>query len=282
LRCHRIVTLYIVSLICSTGQNDELFERAMLASLPMYDLAEIREATDAFWSAVAQIYGVKGELTREADWTAAWRTSDLLLSQTCGYPFTHDFKDVLTYVATPHYNADGCNGPHYCSVVYARQAAPLDTFRNKVAAFNTRDSMSGMLALQLVFSPLATQGRFFDRAVETGGHFASLQAVQAGEADVCAVDCVTVAYARRYRPSALEGVCEVARSPAVPALPYVTRSGDAAGLYQALHETVRDRRYKDVCDTLLLNDVSRLSATHYDIILSKETEMRQSGGLLLW
>ena len=83
----------------------------------------------------------------------------------------------------------------------------------RVAAVNTPDSMSGMLALKLVFAPLAEQGRFFSRAVETGGHLASLAAVQSGDADVCAIDCVCVAMAKRYRPSALEGLVEIGRSP---------------------------------------------------------------------
>ncbi len=39
----------------------------MLASLPMYDLPEIRDQTDAFWAALAKAYGVKGELR------ARWR-----------------------------------------------------------------------------------------------------------------------------------------------------------------------------------------------------------------
>ena len=62
-------------------------------------------------------------------------------------------------------------------------------------------------------------GRFFARAIETGGHLNSLAAVREGRADVCAIDCVCVALARRYRPEALEGLVEIARSPAVPGLP---------------------------------------------------------------
>jgi ABC-type phosphate/phosphonate transport system substrate-binding protein len=254
----------------------------MLASLPMYDFPEVRDATDGFWAVLAKAYGAGVGLTREEDWTAAWRSPDLLFSQTCGYPFTHDFDGVLTYVATPHYKADGCDGPNYSSIVMARSAAPLEYFRGKAVAFNNRDSMSGMLALQLVFAPLAIDGVFFATAVETGGHFASLSAVQQGQADICAVDCVTVAFARTYRPSALKGLVEVGRSPAVPALPFVTRAGDVRKLRSALHEVMNDPSADKFKDRLLLAGLTIVPSGGYDIIPQLERAMQAHGGLKLW
>ncbi len=250
----------------------------MLASLPMYDLPELRVATDGFWAAIAEAYGVRGELTWGSDWAAPWRDPDLLFSQTCGYPFTHEFKNVLTYVATPHYAADGCDGPNYCSILLARQAAELPNFCGKVAAFNNRDSMSGMLALQVMFAPHARQGIFFGSSIETGSHFASMQAVQQGKADICAIDCVTVAYARRYRPAALTGLTEVARSPHVPGLPFVTRSGEPARLRQALETVLRNSIHNDLRKTLL---VTGISVCNYKVILEIEHDMQNAGGLRL-
>jgi ABC-type phosphate/phosphonate transport system substrate-binding protein len=142
--------------------------------------------------------------------------------------------------------------------------------------------MSGMLALQLVFAPLAENGRFFSRSIETGGHLASLLAIQRGEADICAVDCVTVAYARRYRPSALEGLVEVARSPDVPALPFVTVAGDVPRLRQALRDVFVDASQAETRAALMLKDVSVLSSEDYDEIVALEAVMEQRGGLVLW
>jgi ABC-type phosphate/phosphonate transport system substrate-binding protein len=253
----------------------------MLATLPMYDFPEVREATDAFWNAIAKEYGVSGSLTRDADWTAAWHNPGLLFSQTCGYPFTHEFKGILNYVATPHYNADGCDGANYCSVIFARALKPLAALRGSVAAFNNRDSMSGMLALQLMFSPLAVEGRFFRSAVETGGHVASLQAVQSAKADVCATDCVTVAYLKRYRPAALEGLVEVARSPSVPGLPFITRCGDSVKLRKALDVVLNDPKATEICGALLLTKISSLPAKSYETIVDLEVAMLRQGGFVL-
>jgi ABC-type phosphate/phosphonate transport system substrate-binding protein len=254
----------------------------MIASLPMYDFPEVREATDGLWRAIAKRLGTDIALSRELDWTAAWSRPNLLFSQTCGYPFTHALAGQLRYVATPHYAADGCVGPNYSSILFAREAVPLESFQNTIAAFNNRDSMSGMLALQLVFAPLAQEGRFFSNAIETGGHLASLAAVQSAEADVCAIDCVTVAYARRYRPTALAGLQEVGRSQQVPGLPYVTREDSAADVQRVLRDVFEDPATQAHRDALLLNGLSVLGSNAYAIIPTLETEMLNRDGLVLW
>ena len=253
----------------------------MIAALQMYDWPEVREATDLWWKCVAGHLGIDLPLSRPDDFTAPWFRDDLLFGQTCGYPFTHALKGQVRLVGTPHYAADGCDGPNYCSIVFAREAGPLETFRGRVAAVNTPDSMSGMLAVKLVFAPLAEGGRFFTRAVETGGHLASLAAVQRGQADVCAIDCVCVAMARRYRPAALEGLVEIARSPEVPGLPWITRAGDVAALRTALRKAFADPALAEVRDALLLGGFSELPVTAYDRITGLEAAIERSGGLRL-
>jgi hypothetical protein len=57
-------------------------------------------------------------------------------------------------------------------------------------------------------------------------------ALQKGEADVAAIDCVTLAYVRRYQPQALAELVEVGRSPQVPGLPFVTIAGDGISIFK--------------------------------------------------
>jgi ABC-type phosphate/phosphonate transport system substrate-binding protein len=253
----------------------------MVASLPMYDLPELREVTDAFWHAIAREAGLEGELLRPDDHRGVWLRPDLEFSQTCGYPLTHEFREKLKLVATPHYSGDGNEGPTYRSIVFARELLPLTGFRGKRAAFNNPDSMSGMLALKLVFAPLAENGRFFAAAIESGGHFNSLKAVQDGRADVCAVDTVCVELFRRHRPKIFEGLVEIARSPSVPALPFVTAAGDPGRLRAALNAVFADPGMAAVRETLLLKGVSILSMQDYDLILDLEDAMEKAGGLTL-
>lgn len=253
----------------------------MIAALQMYDWPEVREATDLWWRAIATGLGMALPLSRPAHFTAPWFQDDLLFAQTCGYPFTHALKGRVAYVATPHYAADGCEGPSYRSIILARREQPLEQFRGSIAAVNTPDSMSGMLALKLVFAPLARDGQFFAQVVETGGHLASLAAVQSGDADVCAIDCVCVEMARRYRPTALEGLVEIARSPAVPGLPWITSAGNVAALRAVLRRAFSDPSLADVRQRLLLTGVSELPVSAYDRITDLETAMETAGGLKL-
>ncbi|WP_374332634.1 phosphate/phosphite/phosphonate ABC transporter substrate-binding protein [Aestuariivirga sp.] len=253
----------------------------MIAALQMYDWPEVGAATDLWWNGMAGHLGVDVPLSRPEDFTAPWHRDDLVFAQTCGYPFTHALKGQVALVGTPHYDADGCEGSNYCSIVFARERRPLESFRGQVAAVNTPDSMSGMLALKLVFAPLAEHGQFFGRAMETGGHLASLAAVQAGKADVCATDCVCVALARRYRPAALQGLVEIARSPVVPGLPWITRAGDVAALRGALRKAFADPRLAGVREALLLKGFSELPVSAYDRITNLEAAMERAGGLRL-
>ncbi|MGH6854041.1 MAG: phosphate/phosphite/phosphonate ABC transporter substrate-binding protein [Aestuariivirga sp.] len=253
----------------------------MIASLPMYDWPEVREATDAWWTAIARHLGADISLSRGGDHVAAWAAPDLLFSQTCGYPFTHEFRGKLKIVATPHYGVDGCRGANYRSMVFARENAPLESFRGKIAAVNNPNSMSGMLALQLVFAPHAREGRFFAEAVETGGHIGSLLAVRDRKADVCAVDAICTAMAKAYRPDYLEGLVEIARSPEVPGLPYVTVAGGAARLRQALSAAFADPGLQEPRRRLFLTGHSVLSEKDYGRITDLETGMQRQGGLAL-
>ena len=247
----------------------------------MYDWPEVRAWTDRWWSAIAARLGLPISLDRRADHLANWIDREVLFSQTCGYPFTHEFKGKLTLVATPHYAVDGCSGPDYQSIVFARSAQAPEAFRGGVAAVNNPDSMSGMLALKLVFAPLARGGRFFGESVRTGGHINSLIAVRDGKADVCATDAVCAAMARRYRPDILDGLVEIARSPMVPGLPYVTIAGDAGTLREALHHCFADESLQETRDRLFLSGFSLLNGQDYNRITTLETAMEQAGGLQL-
>ncbi|MGE0005329.1 MAG: phosphate/phosphite/phosphonate ABC transporter substrate-binding protein [Parvibaculaceae bacterium] len=255
----------------------------MTISLPMYDWPEVRGATDAWAQGILRHLGCENAaLDRNPDYFSGWRRADLLFSQTCGFPFTHEFRGRLGYVATPHYAVPGCEGPRYCSLVFAREHRPLAGFRGSRAAINNPDSMSGMLALKLVFASHAESGRFFSRVIETGRHVGSMIAVRDRQADVCAIDAVCVALARRYRPDCLEGLVEIARSPLVPGLPFVTAGHrDPTDLRRALVHAFADPDLAQAREALFLDRHSVLADDAYDLILGLERQMEETGGLRL-
>ena len=244
-----------------------------VASLHMYDWPELREHTDKFWLGFQRHAGLNIELDRITPFDDAWRNPNLIFSQTCGYPFTHEFNGLLNYVATPHYICAGCYNATYSSFVFAREPKKIESFRGKTVAINSMDSMSGMLAFKLVIAPFVQKGEFFDRKIITGSHLNSLKAVREGIADVCAIDAVCVALAEKYRPQELEGLEIIAQSPMAPNLPYVTRARDPEHLRTALEKTFADPDLKIAREALLMCGFSNIGAGAYDRITKLEKNL---------
>jgi ABC-type phosphate/phosphonate transport system substrate-binding protein len=109
--------------------------------------------------------------------------------------------------------------------------------------------------------------RFFGRAVCTGGHRASLQAVLSGAADLAAIDCVSFALLERAEPAAIAGVRVVAESEPAPALPYVTAAArpaaDRTRLLGALMDAVSDPTLATARDDLLLDGFLPIEGDSY-------------------
>lgn len=217
----------------------------MQTSLPMYDLPELRAATDDWWATLARgltkagLSEVPGRLTRNTDRELVWRSPDLILTQTCGYPLTHEFADVLTALAAPDYRAPGCGGGRYRSAFVVRTEDPspgLETFRGRRVAANSTDSQSGCNCLRAAVAPLADAGRFFSEVIWTGGHRQSLAAVAEGQADIAALDGVTFALIGQVAPAEVAPVRVLDWSAEAPALPYVTRASADRTLVRRLQD----------------------------------------------
>ena len=253
------------------------------ASLPMYDLPEVRDSTDRLWAAIAKemhdggVQGVPDSLERPADLHDAWRRRGVLLSQSCGYPVATELRDALRVVATPHYAAPGCDGHCYSSVVVVRASSrvtALGALRGAVCAFNSRDSQSGYNAFRSLIAPIAAGAPFFAETIATGAHAASIEAVRSARADVCAVDCVTWALLARHRPAALTGLEVLCRSKPVPGLPLVTAVDctDAAleTIRRALERAFTRADLSDTRDALLIAGLTMSTLDTYEPLLAME------------
>ncbi len=247
-----------------------------VASLPMYDLPELRAAHAALWAGIArhlrQAGGprVPAALCQDRPADEVWRDRTLLLSQCCGADLMGGFAGKLRVVATPRYRAAGCAGGDYASLVVVAEGAEireLEQLRGRVAAINDPESHSGANALRALIAPLSRDGRFFAAVEVSGAHVASLALVASGAADVAAIDCVTHALLARHRPAALAGTRVLCRTAPAPALPYVTRAdaGDdlAARLQAALRAALADPELGIVREQLLLDGIEQLAPAAY-------------------
>jgi ABC-type phosphate/phosphonate transport system substrate-binding protein len=253
------------------------------AALPMYDLAELKPATDRFWQALRDrldhsgIADLPQILSRPDKLMEFWRQPNLLLSQTCGYPLITELRDAVQLVATPVYSAPGCESAHYRSVIVVRASAKfrnLAELRGAVCAINTTDSHSGMNILRAELAPFAPPAPFFADIRVTGGHLASLATIQKGEADVAAIDCVTFALLARVRPGAVAGLRILAWTQAAPALPLITsRHTPVRVLYEirrALDTVMADPVLQTIRQTLLLKRFEVLTWRDYATIIALE------------
>jgi ABC-type phosphate/phosphonate transport system substrate-binding protein len=213
----------------------------------MYNVsAGIAAGYEALFEALLDVLRADGvvdavELERDPVLPDFWKRRDMLLSQTCGYPYLTQLRGHVHLLATPAYNFDGCEGSDYASAIVVREGGGITTLadaRGRVAAVNDADSNSGMNALRHAVAPLARDGRFFSRVTWSGSHRASLALVQHGEADLAAIDCVTLGYLRRELPSSLDGIKILDYSAPSPGLPLVAGAAVPAALQQQLRHAL--------------------------------------------
>jgi ABC-type phosphate/phosphonate transport system substrate-binding protein len=219
-----------------------------VAGLPMYDLPQLKSATDAFWGAVAARLRHAGlaaptSLSRTDDYHAIWRNPELLLGQACGYPVVKQLKSAVQIVATPLYELSGCEDFKHCSffIVNAKaEPRTLSDLRGSICAVNGFDSNTGMNLLRAAIAPIAKGSRFFRSVMVTGAHYKSLRAVADGHADVAAIDCVSFAHFQRFEPQVTARVSKIGQSLRTAAPPYITAKTTDPGILRILREALRD------------------------------------------
>lgn len=251
----------------------------MTVSLPMYDLPELIEAHEIFWEGLRGHLAAVGfaDLPTRLDWPsdldAAWLAPDLLLSQTCGYPLRRQLAGKIRLVGVPCYNAPGCSGFLYSSLLIVDADSPyhdLADLAGKVAAINEIGSQSGYSALRHSVAPLAQAGRFFADVIETGRHEHSIDAVRDGGADIAAIDSVTLALLQRYQPERLAGIRIIGQTAPVAGLPFITAlsrpPADVARLQRGLQRTFIDPALARTRAMLLLTDCAFPDLSAYDDI----------------
>lgn len=214
----------------------------------------------------------------------AWRDPRLLLAQTCGFPFVKHLRGRVRLVATPVYEAPGCEGPTMVSVIVVRAGdAPesLAACRGLRVAINEPGSNSGYNLLRAAVAPHVEGRPFFAAVVETGGHLASIEAVRQGKADLAAIDCITFDLLRRHAPERIEGLHILAETPSGPNLPFITRlatsDDELALLRSALQAAITAPKLKEARAILGLKDLVFLEDAAYDILLDHERAAISAG-----
>ncbi|MHC4077269.1 MAG: phosphate/phosphite/phosphonate ABC transporter substrate-binding protein [Planctomycetota bacterium] len=258
--------------------------------LPWYDFPETRRYADELWGWLAMELADGGfthvpeRLAREIDHESALEHPNLLLSQTCGLVAIGRARHLVRIVATPCYQAWGCEGSKYRSFVVVRRAyraRNLESLRGSRCVINEPWSHSGMNALRMLVASSHHDGRFFAEVKESGSHVRSLEMIAANEADVAAIDCVTYALVERYRPGLLRAVRVLTPTAPAPAPPFVTSLKNTDGRIEILRGALRRFLQDDTCAEirreLLLEGIEVHEAAAYEPMLAGERDALAHG-----
>ncbi|MBS9718395.1 phosphate/phosphite/phosphonate ABC transporter substrate-binding protein [Pseudohalocynthiibacter aestuariivivens] len=218
----------------------------MIAHFGMYDRAETAEANNRLWSAIRTQLGYGPDtLTCDGDFFEIWQNPDLLLSQTCGYPYRARLHGHVTLVGTPDYGLADCPAGYYNSVFVARADDPrseLKDFNGACLAYNDALSQSGWAAPRVYCD---ANGISLGSLFQSGAHAASARAVHEGQADFAALDAITWSMIERWDPFAKD-LRVLAHTPCTPGLPLISAKGaDKAKLFNAIASAIEDITQQD-------------------------------------
>lgn len=206
----------------------------MIASLPMYNQSDCLPALDRYWALIRDGLRSLGRAAPDTlSWPVTalvdhWQRPDLVLSQTCGYPFRAVLKGRVTVIGTPDFGVDGCAPGFYRSVFIVRHDDPrrsVTAFKDARFAYNDAMSQSGWAAPQ---NHARRYGFQFVKTLQTGGHAQSALSVLEGRADLAAIDAVTWRFLVRNTAALAELRVLDATDP-TPGLPYIAARGASRG-----------------------------------------------------
>ena len=253
------------------------------AQLAMYTApARIAEASTAWMTRTCQLLGVEQGLDADLELARSWLSPHLLLAQTCGYPLMTRLRGQVRLVGRPVYALPNSADGDHCSLLVVRTDDPrkdLAGFFGSVGLINGLDSNSGMNLLRHALAPWQQGGRFFSRAIITGGHRQSLRGLQEKTGDLAAIDSVTYDYLARDGSDELAGLRILARSASSPCLPYITSrhtpAAEAAQIRLAMNQALTE--LPDVATTLAISQVLAASEEDYQRIVDIEQQAADAG-----
>lgn len=230
--------------------SDLAAEPEGLASLPMYDRPETRDATDRFWAAirdrlVQRDIPAPAALTRSGDIWADWGSPEMVFSQSCSLPYRARLQCKVRIVAAPHFNIDCPPGQTFSVIVGCGGSVPPAPR----LAINDGLSQSGWAA---AYGWMRSHQISPREVIESGSHVASAYAVLERRADFAAIDAQSLLLMQRHDP-ATRALVEIDRTAPTPIQPYVTgHSFDPAIVGTAVKEAFgrlsdADRKALNIC-----------------------------------
>ncbi len=253
-----------------------------IATLSMYDWPETRASLERFWNLIAEELRhtdlpTPGILHHVEDQMPLWTSPELVIGQTCGWPYVNSLRDSVVPFARFDYGLDGCPPGTYRSVYigqnasdsrYLEDAQTLQTCPS--VAINGDDSQSGFHVFSEISGKPTTLAIAEQQRVLTRAHRNSVKAVANGDAQIAAIDAVAFELAKRFENAAVNAVQILGHSIPKPGLPLITSNRHAESkdqLFDAV-SNAHAKLSKSDLDTLLIKEVLPAHDSDYDIFLA--------------
>jgi len=250
----------------------------------MYDLTEVHTSTMQLVDALAASLCAIGldahadvpVASGHADLLRYWSSDGMLLSQSCGLPFIEDLHDVVDIVGTPLWTDVSDDRGWYQTVIVVRESLGITSIDNAQGlrpVINHSRSLSGWCSLGVALANGA--GGLLEARpsahpyVESGGHAASLQMLQDGEADIASIDAATFRLLSSHRPGLTSNLRVIGRGPLVPATPFIISKScgaTAVDVFQVVDEVFRRPEMRGAMDHIGIGGFVRLANSDYDVL----------------
>ncbi|MCP2072769.1 UNVERIFIED_ORG: ABC-type phosphate/phosphonate transport system substrate-binding protein [Pseudomonas lini] len=247
----------------------------MTSDLSMYLApARVLQAQEVWLQRVLEILGERREQKQIVDPASHWLSPDLLLSQTCGYPFVTSLRGKVRLIGRPSYELAHSSGGDHCSLLLCRAdsaVTDLAGFQGSHGLINAQDSNSGTNLLRHTLAGISDRG-FFSKLSVTGSHRDSIRRLKDYDGDLASIDSVTYDYLARDNSDEIEGLKILARSVRSPCLPYITSirrtAAGADSIRNAMNEALK--QLPEVSRALAIREVLPVSETDYECLLEYE------------
>lgn len=252
-----------------------------IASLPMYDWPEVSGAFDRLWTEIshqlsAVNLGAPEILTRVEHPSRLWTNENLIIGQTCGWPYANTLRGKAIPFARFHHDLHDCPPGNYHSVYIGQSPDDAKYLADKDAllkagkiAINGNDSQSGFQVFREITGEGSSSTIPESMRYISGAHRNSIKAVAEGAAKIAAIDAVAFELAKRHDPGQAKNVTVIGRSSPLPGLPLITsvkHADDAEKLFHAVSAAV-DNLDAETKDTLLVKGVVPARDEEYKVFL---------------
>ena len=211
------------------------------------------------------------------DQPGSLRQPDVLIGQTCGYPYVMQWQPTHELVTVPAFNIAGCEGIQYSSWFICRKNSlfqSLSDFKSSVAVLNSHDSNSGMNVLRSAISKIADGGSFFERVLVSDSHLASIDYVVNGKADLASIDAVTWHFAIQEGLFNPDSIRIIGQSQKTAGLPFIIKRSidlDSELIRSALNISLQNCPI-EIRDFIRIDSFEKVSPEDYQLTRQLEIE----------